>query len=254
MFTKFGESLGKLGNRTLLKNITRVQARSFAEGYRAATGNRYNNALSAVVNLYNQENQNEPVANPFSGLANKTAERDEAVIIRSLKPSEFHQYVNLLEGHHNWEIATIGLIMAYTGCRTGEAAGLEMRDTKLTDNIPHIVFRTNQVRRIGKGGLERAVPLMARILDRLREGPTHDDTQAAYFNRYGKVSAFDNVSNQLNSVIKKVSLMMLQWLHSLLDILSETSLRQRVFVPTMWNISWDICQVDRLVFIGVMGL
>ena len=203
MFTKFGESLGKLGNRTLLKNITRVQARSFVEGYRAATGNRYNNALSAVVNLYNQENQNEPVANPFSGLANKTAERDEAVIIRSLKPSEFHQYVNLLEGHHNWEIATIGLIMAYTGCRTGEAAGLEMRDIKLTDNIPHIVFRTNQVRRIGKGGLERAVPLMARILDRLREGPTYVDTQAAYFNKYGKVSAFDNVSNQLNSVIKK---------------------------------------------------
>ena len=48
--------------------------------------------------------------------------------------------------------------------------------------------------------------------------------------------------------------MMFQWLHTLLDVLSETGLRQRVFVPTMRNISWDICQVDRLVFIRVMGL
>ena len=58
--------------------------------------------------------------------------------------------------------------MLYTGCRTNEAAGLQVRDFRLEANMPHVVFRTNELRRMDKNGLERAVPLMTPVVDAYR--------------------------------------------------------------------------------------
>ena len=35
--------------------------------------------------------------------------------------------------------------MLYTGCRTNEASGLQVRDFRLEANTPHVVFRTNEL-------------------------------------------------------------------------------------------------------------
>ena len=59
--------------------------------------------------------------------------------------------------------------MLYTGCRTAEAFGLAANDLKLDRlTLPHVIFRTNSIRRMSKGGLERAVPLLTPVLNQFR--------------------------------------------------------------------------------------
>ena len=92
--------------------------------------------------------------------------------------------------------------MIYTGCRTSEASGLQVRDIDLLSNAPNVKFRDNKIRRLDKKGLSRTVPLATPLLDALREYDMPDDPQAPLFGKYSPRSAADNVSIQLNSLIR----------------------------------------------------
>lgn len=109
---------------------------------KAGTRNRYNNTFSSVINTWNREQKGQSIFNPFSGLSNKALEREESVKRRSFKPAEWHIYLHHVNKSTDDELRLIGLLMIYTGCRTSEAAGLQVRDLKLNDNLPHVVFRT----------------------------------------------------------------------------------------------------------------
>ena len=77
----------------------------------------------------------------------------------------------------NNELKVIGLLIRFTGCRTSEAAGLQVKYLKLNSNIPHVIFRISSIRRMDKSDIERAAPLLAPILDAFRvyEIPSEND-------------------------------------------------------------------------------
>ena len=200
---KFALSLGKQGAATPLDQITRRQARAFKERYSAASGNRYNNVLSAVINKWNIENASNPVPNQFVGLTNKGLEEQQRADRRSFNPEQWSAFVAVLETWHNPEIGLIGLIMAYTGCRNSEAAGLAVTDVKLDDATPHLVFRNNAIRVMGKKGLERAVPIFSPLLERLQAYHANTGPRtSAFFKKYGGKRHFTNISQQLNAILR----------------------------------------------------
>jgi integrase len=199
---KFGLSLGKQGSSTPLDQITRQQARAFKEQYSAASGNRYNNVLSAVINSWNKENATKQVPNQFVGLTTKNLERQQSTKRRSFNPEQWETYVAMLSSWHNIEIGLIGLIMAYTGCRNSEAAGLAVADVKLDGSTPHLIYRDNSIRKMEKDGLERAVPIFSPLLDRLQEYKTNNPQTTSFFKKYGGKRHFTNVSQQLNGILR----------------------------------------------------
>ena len=207
LYDTFASFVG--GADTKLKDITRQDARAFLETYRnrpkplkEGSIGRYSSQLGAVFNLSRKEYQHMTISNPFEGLRNMDAERDDATRRRSFSPEEIKQDEELLRQKRQPELAMIGLLMIYTGCRTSEAAGLQVRDIALSSNAPHVKIRSNALRRLDKKGLERAVPLAAPLLEALRTYDLPDDPNASAFGDYGERSAHDNVSVQLNQLIR----------------------------------------------------
>lgn len=208
LYNKFSDFVG--GPDTKLKAINRQDARAFLETYRqgakpAKEGSigRYSSQIGAVFNFARQEYQDGTILNPFEGLRNMDAEREDATDRRSFTPSELPQFEAAVRAKTIPELRLIGLIMIYTGCRTGEAAGLQVKDISLSSNTPHIKFRKNKFRKMAKGGLERSVPLVTPLLDALRSYQLPSDPEAAAFGAYGPRSALDNVSLQLNHLVRR---------------------------------------------------
>jgi integrase len=202
---KFGQSLGKQGSSTPLENITRQHARAFKETFKVGTGNKYNNILSSVANSWNREFAEQGFNNPFAGLSNKRQEQKQSIKRRSFTPDEWLKYVDLLTNWGNREIGLIGLIMAYTGCRNSEAAGLTVQEVRLDETVPNLVFRTNSIRSMEKGGLERAVPVFEPLIGYLRsyhESSAGVGAKDGFFRKYGAYRHFSNISQQLNNIIR----------------------------------------------------
>ena len=170
---------------------------------KAGTRNRYNNVFSAVINRWNKENSSS-VFNPFSGLSNKQLEKEEALDRRSFKPIEWYDYLSHVNELSDPQIRLIGLLMIYTGCRTNEACGLQVKDLKIESNVPHIVFRTNSIRRMDKDGFERAVPLLTPLLDALRHYETLTEQEAPLFPNFGSTKGFENASVKLRYIVNTV--------------------------------------------------
>jgi len=207
LFNKFAAFIG--GEDTKLKDITRANARAFLDTYRQGpkpakegTIGRYSSQIGAVFNVARKEFMDATIANPFEGLRNSAAEHDDATKRRSFTPAELIQYEQCLRNKQQPELQLIGLLMIYTGCRTSEASGLQVRDIDLLSNAPNVKFRDNKIRRLDKKGLSRTVPLATPLLDALREYDMPDDPQAPLFGKYSPRSAADNVSIQLNSLIR----------------------------------------------------
>ena len=209
LYDKFSQFVG--GPDTKLKAINRQDARAFLETYRqgpkpAKEGSigRYSSQIGAVFNFARKEYQDGTILNPFEGLRNMGAERDDATKRRSFTPSELELYEVAVRAKSIPEISLIGLLMIYTGCRTGEAAGLQVKDISLTSNTPHIKIRNNKFRRLDKGGLERSVPLVTPLLDALRKYQMPSDPDSGVFGAYAPKSSMDNVSTHLNKLIRDV--------------------------------------------------
>lgn len=207
LFDKFAAFIG--GSDTKLKDITRTTARAFLESYRQGpkpskegTIGRYSSQIGVVFNVARKEFMDASIANPFEGLRNSAAEHDDATKRRSFTPEELAQYESAVRNKAQPELQLIGLLMIYTGCRTSEASGLQCRDVDLSSNTPHVKFRDNKFRRLDKKGLARSVPLATPLLDALRGYEMPQDPQAPLFGRYAPRSAADNVSIQLNSLIR----------------------------------------------------
>jgi len=172
-----------------------------------STRNRYVRTFSAVWNRWNAENKEPDLHNPFKGLGNAAQELElQANKRRSFTPVEWHQYKDSVEECEDIELRLIGLLMLYTGCRNGEAFGLSANDLKLDSNLPHVIFRTNSIRRMSKGGLERAVPLLTPVLNQFRsykaKGHINSDRTQPLFPSYSGAS--DNkVSIALGSILRQ---------------------------------------------------
>ena len=200
LLEKFAASNG--GKHLRLEDLDRQTIRDWLiRTYpNVSTRNRYNNVFSAVLNNWNKEHKSK-VYNPFAGLSNKTLEQEEAIKRRSFTPTEWHSYLLHIENLGDIQLKLIGLLMLYTGCRTNEAAGLQVRDLRIGDNLPHVVFRTNEIRRMDKNGLERAVPLMTPILETYRLYDHEKNPELPLFPKYGTTKGFENVSAKLRHIV-----------------------------------------------------
>ena len=195
------------GHNTRLQNLDRQMVSDWlwATYPKAGTRNRNNNTLSAVVNCWNQEKKGQAIFNPFSGLSNKRREKDERKARRSFKPEELQVYLDNIISTKDEEVKLIGLLMIYTGCRTSEAAGLQIKDLRLDNNLAHVVFRTNAIRRMEKSDLERAVPLLTPVLDAFRTYKLATDSEAPVFPNHYSKNGHNNASAALRHIVREVS-------------------------------------------------
>jgi len=171
----------------------------------AGTRNRYNNTFSAVINCWNTEMKGTNVFNPFAGLSNKKLEKEESRNRRSFNPDEWFSYLSFLNKCLNNELKIIGLLMLFTGCRTSEAAGLQVKDLKLSSNMPHVIFRTSSIRRMDKSDIERAVPLLTPILDAFRTYEIPSENDAPVFPKYYTAKGHGNASTALRHIVRSIA-------------------------------------------------
>jgi len=188
------------GDNTKLVDLDRSVIRA---GCRQAwpnhgTHNKYINLLSAILNNWNRETGS-AIFNPFAGLSNSKLEERNAATRSSFNPSQWRSYVELLKSDPNRQVGLIGLIMAFTGCRTEAASGLEVQDVHLTDEVPFLVFRDNSIRQLDKDSRSRAVPIAPELLDALRSYEHPSPKNAAFFPKFGSAKGAQNVSVNLRN-------------------------------------------------------
>ena len=129
----------------------------------AATRDRNLRTLAAIWRSWDVHNEKEKVGfDPFKSIIKLNADKlaMDTIERRALTPAEFQNFNKSILDEPKAEIKLIGMIMAYCGAPTGEAAGLTRGDIKLNASTPYMVFRNNKVRVMGKDRLERAVPFI----------------------------------------------------------------------------------------------
>lgn len=193
------------GNETKLADLDRSKVRS---GCRAAwpnygTHNKYINILSAILNNWNTET-NSNLFNPFAGLPNSKLEQKHASARVSFNPNQWRAYIELLKQDRIQEVGLIGLIMAFTGCRTEAASGLEVQDVHLRAEVPYIVFKDNDIRTLDKDTRSRAVPIVPELAKALAKYSAPSGLSEAFFPRFGNAKGAQNVSVNLRNRLSKL--------------------------------------------------
>jgi integrase len=159
---------------TKLQDIEGDMIQNFAEQAwpKAPTRSKNLRVLRAIWRCWDEHQPKQKVGfDPFKPIVKATSgkvDQDEDKR-RSFTPAEFKHFLESLSNETNDEIKLIGLIMAYCGAPTGEAAGLVRGDVKLKVEQPYIVFRNNKHRLMGKPRLERAIPLIDSLASQLNE-------------------------------------------------------------------------------------
>ena len=159
---------------TKLQDIEGYMIQNFCEQAwpNAPTRNKNLRVLAAVWRSWDEHQHKQKVGfDPFKPLVKAASgkvsqDQDKR---RSFTPAEFKHFMESISYEANDEIRLIGMIMAYCGAPTGEAAGLVRGDVKLKTEPPYIVFRNNKHRLMGKPRLERAVPLIEPLRSHLKE-------------------------------------------------------------------------------------
>ena len=159
---------------TKLQDIEGYMIQNFCEQAwpNAPTRNKNLRVLAAVWRSWDEHQHKQKVGfvpfKPLVKAASGKVSQDQDKR-RSFTPAEFKYFLESLSNETNDEIKLIGLIMAYCGAPTGEAAGLVRGDVKLKGEQPYIVFRNNKHRLMGKPRLERAIPLIDSLASQLNE-------------------------------------------------------------------------------------
>ena len=104
------------------------------------------------------------MSNVFKGLVRQDEVKEDEKPRRSFTPEELNLYRNSLRNESDKEIRLVGLMMIELGVPNGEALGLVRKDLKLNANPPHVIFRNNHIRILGKDRLPRAVPIVGDLL------------------------------------------------------------------------------------------
>lgn len=177
----------------------------------AGSVNRSLQAIVAVFNLAIREYTLD-VKNPFSGLyvEDHEAKGDKRA---SFTDEQLEAYLAGASETLNSEAKHCTVLMAYTGARTDEVAGLEVQDVELEREIPHIFIRPNQTRpKLKSPASKRVLPLVGQALvsareaiedARKRDGGDSSAASAPLFPRYGRPRGADALSAVQNKLIRK---------------------------------------------------
>ena len=128
--------------------------------------------------------------NPFYKLRNKKRENKYSKKIWPLTPAEFAQFEKAAFKTPE-QIKLLVLFLLYTGCRISDVSGLQVRDINLTENIPTIYLRDNEIRRLDKNGLRSNIPLVGPLLEELRKYQPPENYRDAFLPQFvSNVSAY----------------------------------------------------------------
>jgi integrase len=201
----------KAGYTTKLSSLSRVVVRRFRDDLReqnpswtVATLNKDLQRLRAMY-LKACEEYELNLPNHFSGMQLEASKQDTKPKRRPFTTQELQLYLDALRTK-SIEVKLVGLLMAQTGARTMEVAGLTLGEIDLSANVPHIKIRYNHIRVLKNDSSARELPVFGEALDLLRDyAKTLDNTEpdAPLFPRFGRDGGMDNISNQLNRIIRK---------------------------------------------------
>ena len=204
------------GFKRLVTSITVEEAIGFRDHLRkqhpnsstADTNLRYPSAVFSHIISKGQELyiNNHLMRNPFYKLRNKKREEQLAKKKWPLNPTEFRKYeaaANEAEDH----VKLIILFLLYTVCRVSEAYGLEVRDISLTESIPTMYLRHNDIRRLDKDGIQANIPLVGPLLEMLKSYEMSSNPNDPIFPEFANIrSGRDRASAEANNVRKRAGI------------------------------------------------
>jgi integrase len=204
--TSFGRMVAAIGDK-VIEDTSREDGHAFvtkmqAEGLSTGSVRRLLNTSIAVMEAYIKEKQISRT-NPFSSIPIP----DEGVDVEGAIPyatEELDKLVNacmLADDDRRWLLAMI----ADTGARLAEVAGLAIEDIHLDDPVPHIVIKVHPWRSLKNKASARAVPLLgASLWAAQRVMANAPAGQALAFPRYNKTAKTNanSASAALNKWIK----------------------------------------------------
>jgi integrase len=174
------------------------------QGLAASSIRRLLNTERAVLESYIREKQLNR-KNPFSSIPIPGEGEDEAVAIpyTSEELGKLGATIKTANDDPRWLLAMI----ADTGARLAEIAGLSLEDIHLNDPIPHIVIKVHPWRSLKNKASARSVPLLGTALwaaERIKASTVEGQTLA--FPRYNKTKKTNanSASATLNKWIKEV--------------------------------------------------
>lgn len=161
----FGRMVEAIGDKAI-DEVSREDGHAFVskmleEGLATSSVRRLLNTDRAVMETYITEKQINRT-NPFASIPIPD-EGDDAADAIPYTPAELSQLVSSckeLDDEPRWLLALI----ADTGARLAEIAGLPVSDIKLDDPVPHIVLRVHPWRSLKNKASARTVPLLGASL------------------------------------------------------------------------------------------
>ena len=145
--------------------------KKFEQAYsRIDTRKRNLTDLRAAVNAWNASKAQHVIANIFHDLIRGLPKIDPLSKTRVVwTPSQWRDFWTSIQTDENPEIKIVGMLLAYAGKPQGESAGLIRDDVKMKAPVPHIYFKTNSIRVIGKERQETVLPLVGEMLEVVRD-------------------------------------------------------------------------------------
>lgn len=176
-------------------------------GRTATTVDRYLNVVRAVINHAIKE-YDLNCKNPFMGL--EVGDKDKAAPDRDKRrpytDEEVEAVRKRLSTNAGDTLLLLWRIIAGTGCRLAEVAGLRVEDVHLDHRIPHVEVEWHDDRRVKNKSSRRKVPLIGDALVAAQEAVQAAQGQKNVFPRYcregGPASASAAFSKHVRAVVK----------------------------------------------------
>lgn len=138
---------------------------------KASTRTRNAGSCRTVIRRWNKQTNVETAPNPFEAIvadATQLIDTDRTER-RSASSAEFKETWKKLIVEPDQEVRLLGLLYLYCGLPAREAKGLLRDDIKTKASPPHLIIRQNRLRLLGKGRIDRLVPLVEPMLSVVKE-------------------------------------------------------------------------------------
>lgn len=175
----------------------KVRDAMLVDGNAASSVRRRLNTIKAMLNLFIKAKRlQREIDNPFNGLdipdPTGALARDlrDALTVREIETCTAQFKTS------NQDLQDIWTLQVFTGARPSEIRAMPWVDVNLTHEIPHVVLRYSDNRRVKTDTSIRSVPLVGSALQVMkdREAERKDEDEWV-FSRYAKVGGMNALSN-----------------------------------------------------------
>lgn len=160
------------GKETLITDLDMTAIKNAFEDkyFRIDTRRRNYSDASAAVNLWNNYNPKKPIHNPFFELRKALPKKDSKQRERRVwTPEEYQRFWAAIRNETDPSRKLMCMFMAYAGKPQLEVAGLTRDEVRMDYEVPHVLFKSNEHRVLGKKRQENMLPLVGEILEVMRE-------------------------------------------------------------------------------------